>query len=285
MTGPVVSSRVPAAPPVEATITAAVWGRGVDAWAGTSGTAALSTGSDVRPRASESRVQWPRLPPVLSSSWMSVSRAAGSTAFTMSWRVSPAMATAVRASISTPVCPVVLAVAVIPMESTPNSKSIFTELNGIWWHSGISSLVFFAPEIPAMRAVARTSALGRLSARTRVMTSARVTRRPVAMAVRAVTAFAPTSTIRARPSESRWVRTSVEVSEVTGLAESAGPAESAGRAESTGRPESTDSGVFSVTVAQSPRGRPRLGGWCRRECRAERPRQRGPPRGVIPVRR
>jgi len=57
--------------------------------------------------------------------------------------------------------------------------------------------------MPAMRAVASTSAFGMPSARTSSITSAVVTKRPDAVALRLVTALWPTSTMRARPSESR----------------------------------------------------------------------------------
>jgi len=53
--------------------------------------------------------------------------------------------------------------------------------------------------MPAMRAVARTSALGMSSARTSAMTSAVVTNSPVATAVREVSFLCATSTMRARP--------------------------------------------------------------------------------------
>ena len=120
---------------------------------------------------------------------MSVSTDPGSTAFVMSCSVSPAIATAVSASISTPVCAVVEALAVMVMRSSANSKSTFTEVNGSGWHSGISSLVRLAPWMPAMRAVASTSALGRSSARTSAMTSRVDTKVPAAVAVRFVIGF------------------------------------------------------------------------------------------------
>jgi len=53
--------------------------------------------------------------------------APGSTALTMSCRVRPATATAVSASISTPVRPVVRAVASTVMDDSVNPKEIFTE--------------------------------------------------------------------------------------------------------------------------------------------------------------
>ena len=47
----------------------------------------------------------------------------------MSWSVSPATATAVNASISTPVCPEVATVAVTSMVSAPIAKSTSTDDN------------------------------------------------------------------------------------------------------------------------------------------------------------
>ena len=160
--------------------------------------------------------------------------ASGSTALTMSCSVSPATETAVSASISTPVRPVVLAVAVTPMVPAPESRSnsTVTEVSASWWHSGISSLVRLAAPMPASRAVARTSAFfsggvvtvfspagspdpprgaaaappGRLSAATMRTTSGRVRKTPSATAMRRVSDLSPTSTIRTRPSGSRCVR-------------------------------------------------------------------------------
>ncbi len=67
------------------------------AWSSDSGCCAAAS------RAGESRVHSPCLPPDFSSSRISPSTARGSTALIMSCSVSPAIATAVRASISTPV--------------------------------------------------------------------------------------------------------------------------------------------------------------------------------------
>ena len=188
---PVVSCRCPDAALVEATITRAVRGR--------TGVAGAPAGSGV----AESRVQRPCLPPLFSSSRTSVRVAPGSTALIMSCSVSPATATAVSASISTPVRPVVVVVAVMAILSSPSSKATLTALSDSGWQSGINSLVRLAPPMPAIRAVASTSAFGRLSARTSAITSGLVSRRPSAMAILVVTALPLTSTIRARPSLSR----------------------------------------------------------------------------------
>ena len=123
----------------------------------------------------------------------------------MSWSVSPAIATAVRASISMPVRAVVDTVARIVTACSSNPKSIDTASSGTMCARGMSSLVRFAPEMPAIRAVGSTSAFFSPSLRTSATTSAVVSRRPSAIATRRVTGFAPTSTMRARPSSSRWV--------------------------------------------------------------------------------
>ncbi len=99
MRGPVVSSRVPAAARVETTSTVAT---------------PASTASVV-------------FPPDLATQTDAGEHRVGSTAFVMSCRVSPAIATAVSASISTPVRPVTFAVAVIVIDASPNSKSTVTE--------------------------------------------------------------------------------------------------------------------------------------------------------------
>ena len=69
--------------------------------------------------------------------------------------------------------------------------------------SGVRVSARPAARMPAMRAVASTSALGSPSRRTRSSTSAVDEKRPFATATRRVTAFAPTSTMRARPSGAR----------------------------------------------------------------------------------
>jgi hypothetical protein len=71
--------------------------------------------------------------------------ARGSTAFTMSIIVSPATATEVSASISTPVRSAVRAVAVISTPSSVTSMSTVTPCSAIGWHSGTRSGVRLAP--------------------------------------------------------------------------------------------------------------------------------------------
>src|SRR5258707_265205 len=80
-----------------------------------------------------------------------------STALTMSYTVRQATDTAVSASISTPVCPVTLTVARTASPSRSAVMSISTLLMASGWQSGISSWVFLAAMMPAMRAAPSTS--------------------------------------------------------------------------------------------------------------------------------
>ncbi len=107
--------------------------------------------------------------------------------------------TAVSASISTPVWPVVLTRAVTASPSSPGSTRTSALLIGKGWHMGISSEVFLAAMTPATSATARTSPFlpSPESARRRV--SALIRTNPSATASRVVAAFPDTSTIRARP--------------------------------------------------------------------------------------
>ena len=147
----------------------------------------------------------PVLPPSLRTTRTASSTAAGSTALTMSIRVSPATATAVSASISTPVRSVVRTVARMRTSASPGSSSTVTPDSAIGWQSGTRSGVRLAPMIPAMRAMASASPLGRPSRRSSSTTSAVVRSTPVATAVRAVGSLAETSTMRAAPAGSTWV--------------------------------------------------------------------------------
>ena len=71
--------------------------------------------------------------------------------------VNAAMVTAVSASISTPVLPMSLAVAVISTAGSDSSKanSTATAVNISGWHRGIRAEVPFAPRMPATPATAR----------------------------------------------------------------------------------------------------------------------------------
>src|SRR3954447_18508256 len=115
------------------------------------------------------------------------------------------------ASISTPVRAVTPAVAV--SVTVPAAASMLASTSTwsrpIGWQSGISSPVFLAARTPAMRAVPSTSPLGASPAAT--VAAVRGDMRTVARATarRSLTALSPTSTIRASPWSSRWVRRSV----------------------------------------------------------------------------
>ena len=74
---------------------------------------------------------------------------------------------------------------------------------GMGWHIGISSLVFFAAMMPAMRAHAKTSPFGARSSQIMRSVSGFIVMTDCAQAVRRVTAFSPTSTMHAAPVSSR----------------------------------------------------------------------------------
>src|SRR4051794_33751947 len=136
---------------------------------------------------------------------MSLMTARLSTALTMSTTVRPATATAVRASISTPVRSVVRTVAVMSTPSSATSRSTVTDDRASGWHRGIRAGVCLAPMIPARRATARVSPLGSPAPRSRSTTSAETRTRPAATASRAVASLPETSTMRAAPDSSTWV--------------------------------------------------------------------------------
>src|ERR1700716_3867965 len=73
------------------------------------------------------------------------------------------------------------------------------------WQSGISSCVFFAAMMPAMRAAPSTSPFLALPVSTRSSVGAVITTRPSATATRSVAALAETSTMRASPRALRWL--------------------------------------------------------------------------------
>src|SRR6218665_3548464 len=153
----------------------------------------------------------PDAPPCFCSTrtpWMTIPR---STALHMSQMVSSAICTAVRASISTPLGPTVSTVAVhdMPLASVgawaAASNSIATRVNASGWHSGISSLVFFAACMPAMRATPSTSPLRAVPVLISASVSGNISIRPQAMAMRWVAGLAATSTMCAWPWASKWV--------------------------------------------------------------------------------
>src|SRR5262244_1710005 len=84
-------------------------------------------------------------------------------------------------------------------------KSIDATSTGNGWQSGIRSAVRLAAITPATRATASTSPLAMLPLRMRRSVAGCMRRVAVATATRSVTAFALTSTMRARPCASRCV--------------------------------------------------------------------------------
>src|SRR2546423_14826664 len=81
---------------------------------------------------------------------------------------------------------------------------------------GISSLVRLAAWMPAIRAVAMTSPLGRFPASIAASAFWLIRTAPRARASRAVTGFAETSTMRASPRASRWVSFADFIGQVLG---------------------------------------------------------------------
>src|ERR1700712_3067707 len=122
--------------------------------------------------------------------------------------VRQATETAVSASISTPVGPVTLTVARTTQPgsllSGVISSATFDSASG--WHSGIRSAVRLAAMMPARRAVPSTSPFLALLDRFISGVALAMTTRPSATAVRSLAGFADTSTIRASPLASMWVR-------------------------------------------------------------------------------
>src|SRR5215831_2690776 len=121
--------------------------------------------------------------------------------------VRQATATAVSASISTPVGPVTLTLARTLKPGSLRSGSMSTAMfeTGRGWQSGTNSCVRFAAMMPAMRAAPSTSPFFALPARTRSRVFAPITTRPSAMAFRSLGVFADTSTMRASPPRPRWL--------------------------------------------------------------------------------
>ena len=111
------------------------------------------------------------------------------------------------ASISTPVRAATRAsqISVTVPASTSTVMSVSTPLSGSECASGISSSVRLAAWIAASRATVSTSPFGASPAWTRAAVSGDIRTTARARAQREVSAFSLTSTIRALPSESRWV--------------------------------------------------------------------------------
>src|SRR5262249_36184587 len=104
---------------------------------------------------SSGRTQSPVLPPSLRTTRTPSILAAASIALTMSIKARPAFATAVMASISTPVRSAVLAEADIRTVESSRSSWTATACKAIGWHSGTKAGVCLAPMMPANRATAR----------------------------------------------------------------------------------------------------------------------------------
>ena len=115
----------------------------------------------------------------------------------MSMTARPATATAVKASISTPVRSAVRTVASIATPPSSISRSTTQPCTPMTWASGRSLGVRFAAAMPAMRATASTSPFGTASSRSADTTAGGQTTNPRAVADRTVGAFSVTSTMRA----------------------------------------------------------------------------------------
>src|SRR6266571_2316383 len=120
--------------------------------------------------------------------------------------VRAATATACSASISAPVWAWVRTRASIRNPSRRDWRSTSTWVRGRGWHRGMASAVRLAARMPARRATSATPPFSSFPDRTRRMAAAEMRIRPRATASRAVTAFPVTSTMRARPWRSRWLR-------------------------------------------------------------------------------
>src|SRR3954447_23199947 len=120
--------------------------------------------------------------------------------------VSAATEAAVMASISTPVRPSTDASASTSTPPSTTSARTSTWSSPSGWQSGISVPVCLAAWMPAMRATPRTSPLGASPAETAAAVSGLIDTNARETACRRVISFDDTSTIRAAPESSRWVR-------------------------------------------------------------------------------
>ena len=129
----------------------------------------------------------------------------------MSYTVSAAVAAAVRASISTPVRPSQLTVAEISTQSFSRFRESFKSMPSITmgWHMGIRSGVCFAPMTPATWATVSTSPFFMPPLWIREKVFSFTNTRAMAVAVRRVMLFSPTSTILARPWSLKWVKSDI----------------------------------------------------------------------------
>jgi len=155
-----------------------------------------------------SRDQGPLLPPVLDSSWMSQILMSFDTALHISYTVRLATDTAVNASISTPVGPIVVTLASIPTEwvASWSLKLTSTPLSNKLWQKGTRFEVCFAPEIPAIFATVRTSPFDIELAATSAKAWGPRRTLPVATAILFVSVFSEMFTIAAFPDMSTCER-------------------------------------------------------------------------------
>ena len=124
----------------------------------------------------------------------------------MSTTARPATVAAVSASISTPVRSAVRTVAQMRTPSSSTARSTAQPCTPMTCARGSRSGTRLAAAIPATRATASTSPLGTLPSRRAATTPGAQATKAVAPAVRTVGALAVTSTMRAAPASSRWVR-------------------------------------------------------------------------------
>src|SRR5690606_34270468 len=149
-----------------------------------------------------------RLPPCLPSSLAGPRTMACDSALVMSYTVSAATVAPVRASISTPVRAVVRAVHSIRSSRSPcQSMAMRTPSSGSAWQNGISSWVRLAAMVPAITAVSTMPPLFERMplARSCAATATGNATLHCAVALRAVTSLAETSTMAGRPWASTWV--------------------------------------------------------------------------------
>src|SRR5690349_18305463 len=128
--------------------------------------------------------------------------------------------TAVSASISTPVGPVTLTVArtMQPGSFASGAMSSSTLDSASGWQSGISSEVRLAAMMPAILAVPSTSPFLALPEMISSSVALVISTRPSATATRSVAGLAETSTIRASPLLSMWVRAADSLAGFFGIA-------------------------------------------------------------------
>src|SRR5947209_515363 len=169
--------------------------------------------------------------------------------------VSAATEQAVRASISTPVRSTVSTWHSTSTELSSMVKFTYTLPTSSGWHSGRRFGVCFAAWIPATRATASTSPLVIAPEAIIDAVSVFMSTRQRATALRCVASLGVTSTMRARPSGSRWVNSK------GGMVTSVRPDRRRRRGRTAGLPPSAPRAVTgrSQTVVRYNWGRVRTG--------------------------